>query len=90
VGGIKDKILAAYRAEITEVILPKENEKDLEEIPAEVRDVLEFHLVESMDEVLRLALDGTPTPLPLGKDGGFDKAAALPEPAVGGGDLAAH
>jgi len=86
VGGIKDKILAAYRADITEVILPKENEKDLEEIPAEVRDVLDFHLVESMDEVLRLALDGTPTPLPLGKDGaGFDKAAEPPA-----GDPMAH
>ena len=88
VGGIKDKILAAYRADITEVILPKENEKDLEEIPAEVRDVLEFHLVESMDEVLRLALDGSPTPLPLGKDGaGFEKAG---EPPVSTGDPLAH
>ena len=47
------------RAGITEVILPDENEKDLEEIPAEVRERMEFHLVESMDEVLRLALDGT-------------------------------
>jgi len=56
VGGIKHKLLAAYRAEITEVILPKQNDKDLEEIPAEVRDGLQFHLVESMDEVLSLAL----------------------------------
>ena len=62
VGGIKDKVLAAYRAGITEIILPKENEKDLEEIPAEVREAMEFHLVESMDEVLRLALDGTSRP----------------------------
>jgi len=64
VGGIKDKILAAFRAGITEVILPKENEKDLEDIPEEVREVLHFHLVDSMDEVLRLALDGEITPLP--------------------------
>ena len=38
VGGIKDKVLAAFRAGITEIILPQENEKDLEEIPAEVRE----------------------------------------------------
>jgi ATP-dependent Lon protease len=90
VGGIKDKILAAYRADITEVVLPKENEKDLEEIPGEVRDVIEVHLVESMDEVLRLALDGSPTPLSaLGKDAaGFENAAS--EPATGSGDPLAH
>ncbi len=76
VGGIKDKILAAHRAGITEVILPKENEKDLEEIPAEVRDVLETHLVESMDEVLRLALSGELSSLPAKGDGGFDKSPA--------------
>ena len=67
VGGIKHKLLAAYRADITELILPKQNEKDLDEIPAEVREVLEFHLVESMDEVLRLALDGEISALPQAK-----------------------
>ena len=85
VGGIKDKILAAYRADITEVILPKENEKDLEEIPQEVREVLEFHLVESMDEVLRLALDGSP--LAIAKPGSLADAA---EPPVGNGGPLAH
>ena len=73
VGGIKDKVLAAYRGGINEIILPKENEKDLEEIPTEVREAMEFHLVESMDEVLRLALDGTIVPLPK-KDGKFTEA----------------
>jgi ATP-dependent Lon protease len=87
VGGIKDKVLAAHRAGITEVILPKENEKDLEDIPAEVRDVLEFHLVESMDEVLHLALDGGLTPLPAkGKGGGFEEASV--EPPVASDSLA--
>lgn len=57
VGGLKHKLLAAYRADITEIILPKENEKDLEELPDEVRDVLQVHLVENMDEVLAVALD---------------------------------
>jgi ATP-dependent Lon protease len=64
VGGIKHKLLAAYRADITEVILPKLNDKDLEEIPKEVREVLQFHLVESMDEVLSLALEREPVPGP--------------------------
>ena len=58
VGGIKHKLLAAYRADITELILPKENEKDLEEIPEEIREVLTVHFVENMDEVLALALEG--------------------------------
>jgi ATP-dependent Lon protease len=84
VGGIKDKVLAAFRGGITEVILPKENEKDLEEIPAEVREAMEVHMVESMDEVLRLALDGTITPLP--KTDKFKEAVA--EPPVGSDSLA--
>src|SRR5512142_1712729 len=63
VGGVKDKILAATRAGITRVILPADNERDLEEIPADVREKMEFHLVESMDEVMNVALDGTIVPL---------------------------
>jgi ATP-dependent Lon protease len=85
VGGIKDKVLAAYRGGITEVILPKENEKDLEEIPPEVRELLEVHLVESMDEVLRHALDGQVSPLPKAK-GKFKEAPS--EPPVGSDSLA--
>jgi ATP-dependent Lon protease len=85
VGGIKDKVLAAYRGGITEVILPKENEKDLEEIPAEVREVMDVHLIESMDEVLRLALDSELAPLPetAGKLGDVTS-----EPPVGPDSLA--
>ncbi|MEO1368206.1 MAG: S16 family serine protease, partial [Acidobacteriota bacterium] len=64
VGGIKDKILAAYRADIVEILLPHDNEKDLEDIPAEIREVLTVHAVESMDEVLTVALDGEIQPLP--------------------------
>src|SRR5436190_1889869 len=63
VGGVKDKILAAARAGITRVILPAENERDLDEIPTDVREKMEFHLVESMDEVVAVALDGTIVPL---------------------------
>jgi ATP-dependent Lon protease len=60
VGGIKEKVLAAYRAGIREVILPDENEKDLEEIPEEVRDKMSFHFVAHMDKVLSNALVRTP------------------------------
>jgi ATP-dependent Lon protease len=63
VGGVKDKVLAAARAGIMKIILPAGNERDLEEIPADVRERMEFHLVESMDEVVALALDGTIVPL---------------------------
>ena len=63
IGGLKDKVLAASRAGITKVILPIDNERDLEEIPEDVREKMEFHLVESMDEVVSVALDGTIVPL---------------------------
>ena len=86
VGGIKDKVLAAFRAGINEVILPRENEKDLEEIPEEVRDVLEIHLVDSMDDVLRLALDGELAPLPK-REAKFKEASS--EPPVGLGSRCA-
>ena len=63
VGGVKDKILAAVRAGITRIILPADNERDLDEIPADVREKMDFHLVESMDDVIPVALDGTIVPL---------------------------
>ncbi|MHB0969846.1 MAG: endopeptidase La [Thermoanaerobaculia bacterium] len=63
IGGLKDKVLAAHRVGIKRVILPIENEKDLEEIPTDVRQAMEFHLVDSMDEVVAVALDGTIVPL---------------------------
>ena len=56
VGGIKEKLLAAHRAGITKVLLPKECESDLEEIPQNVKEQMEFVLVEHMDEVLEHAL----------------------------------
>jgi len=56
VGGIKEKVLAAKRAGIVTVILPKKNEKDLEEIPSHLKKGLKFHFGERMDEVIDLAL----------------------------------
>ncbi|MDZ7374151.1 MAG: endopeptidase La [candidate division KSB1 bacterium] len=59
VGGIKEKVLAAHRAGIRTVILPERNRKDLEEIPKGVLDELEFHFVENLDQVLRIAFAKT-------------------------------
>lgn len=56
VGGIKEKVLAAHRAGIKRIILPKWNEKDLEDVPKKVRKATRFHFVETMDEVLKVAL----------------------------------
>ena len=58
VGGIKEKVLAAKRAGIKTVILPKENENNLEEIPPQIKEGMKFVLVEEMDEVLIHALSG--------------------------------
>uniref|UniRef100_A0A671VD69 Lon protease homolog 2, peroxisomal n=1 Tax=Sparus aurata TaxID=8175 RepID=A0A671VD69_SPAAU len=58
VGGIKDKVLAAHRAGVKRVILPKRNEKDLEELPANVHVDLDFVLAGNLDEVLNAAFDG--------------------------------
>ena len=56
IGGVKEKVLAAHRAGIKEIILPKENERDLEDLTKEVRDSLQFHLVETLDQALKLTL----------------------------------
>jgi ATP-dependent Lon protease len=57
IGGLKQKVLAAHAAGLTEVILPARNAPDLDDVPAEVRDQMTFHPVSSVDEVLALALD---------------------------------
>ena len=56
IGGVKEKVLGAHRAGITTIILPKDNEADLEDIPEEVRNVLSFHCVGTLDEVFEIAL----------------------------------
>ena len=57
VGGVKEKVLAAHRAKIKTIILPKENEKDLEDIPQKIRDEIQFHFVDKMQQVLSIALE---------------------------------
>ena len=56
VGGVKEKIMAAHRAGLKTIILPKDNEKDLAEIPKTVLDALNLYMVDTMDEVLKIAL----------------------------------
>jgi ATP-dependent Lon protease len=66
VGGIKEKVLAAHRAGIKKIILPRENERDLQDVPADVRNELVFVPVETVEEVLKEALKiGMPRPLVL-------------------------
>ena len=57
IGGVKEKLLAAHRFGIDTIILPKDNEKDLPEVPEEVRNAMCINLVETIDEVLALALE---------------------------------
>jgi ATP-dependent Lon protease len=60
IGGLKQKVLAAHAAGLTEIILPDRNEPDLDEVPADVRKQMQFHPVKSVDEVLALALEPSP------------------------------
>jgi ATP-dependent Lon protease len=61
IGGLKEKLLAAHRAGIFDVILPEDNRKDLPEIPENLRNAMKLNFVDTMDEVLKIALEG---PLP--------------------------
>jgi ATP-dependent Lon protease len=56
IGGLKEKVLGAHRAGITTIILPKDNEADIEDVPEEVRKVLAFHPVSTLEEALKIAL----------------------------------
>jgi len=56
IGGLKEKTLAARRAGITTMVIPKKNEKDLDEVPKEIRKDMRFVFAETMDDVLRTAL----------------------------------
>jgi ATP-dependent Lon protease len=64
IGGLKEKLLAAHRHGIHEAVLPKDNEKDLPDIPENIRNDMRLHFVESMDEVLKIALEREIVALP--------------------------
>jgi ATP-dependent Lon protease len=72
IGGVKEKVLGAHRAGMKTILLPRDNEKDLADIPKNVLDTLDIYMVDTMDEVLKIALAG---PLP-------PMAAVTPEAAV--------
>ena len=57
IGGVKQKVLAAHRAGIKEVILPHRNEGDLDDVPEQVREQITFHTPEEIGEVLKIALE---------------------------------
>jgi len=61
IGGLKEKLLAAHRAGLFECILPQENQKDLAEVPENLRDAMKLHFADTMDQVLAVALE---RPLP--------------------------
>jgi ATP-dependent Lon protease len=65
IGGLKEKLLAAHRQGILEVVLPRDNEKDLVDIPENIRKEMKLHFVFSMDEVLKIALERELVALPL-------------------------
>ncbi len=81
IGGIKEKMLAAHRVGIRTIILPKDTEKDLADIPANILGEFTIHAVENMDEVLKVALTSQPTPLDEAE--AFNPAALTGSPGEG-------
>jgi ATP-dependent Lon protease len=63
IGGLKQKVLAAHAAGLTDIIIPERNRADLEDIPENVRNEISFHPVMGIGEVLKLALEETPVKL---------------------------
>ena len=72
IGGLKEKVLAAHRHGIKEIILPKDNQKDLLDIPEYIRSQMKFHPVDHMDEVLRIALERELIALPMQPGAGIE------------------
>jgi ATP-dependent Lon protease len=79
IGGLKEKLLAAHRAGIFEAILPRDNQKDLADLPENLKTAMKLHFVDQMDEVLKIALEG---PLPELKEEAPEVLAAVPPPVV--------
>jgi ATP-dependent Lon protease len=79
IGGLKEKLLAAHRAGIFEAVLPRANEKDLADLPENLRSVMKLHFVDQMDEVLKIALEG---PLPELREETPEALAVVPPPAT--------
>jgi ATP-dependent Lon protease len=94
IGGVKEKILAAYRAGIRRIILPTGNERDLRDVPGDVREGITFHFVDRMDEVFDICLlpkkraSRPKKPVRRASSGGQTRQAALPHAADDSGDSA--
>jgi ATP-dependent Lon protease len=83
IGGLKEKLLAAHRAGLFEVILPQDNEKDLAEVPENLRTAMKMHFVDTMDQVLAVALE-RPLPEPVPQvEGGAQTITPLAPPVEG-------
>lgn len=81
IGGVKEKVLGAARAGIKEIVIPAENEADLEDLPAEVREQLAFHTAETLDDVIAVALEDGKKPVAK-KPAAKKKAAPGKKPAA--------
>jgi ATP-dependent Lon protease len=82
IGGLKEKLLAAHRAGLFEVILPRDNEKDVAEVPENLRNAMKLHFVDTMDQVLAVALERPLPEMPLPPEGveGTQPITSLPPP----------
>jgi len=81
IGGLKEKLLAALRAGIFEIILPRANEKDITELPDNIKKAMKLHFVDQMDEVLTLALESPLVALPSETT---DLIGSIPATEIGG------
>ena len=86
VGGLKEKAVAAHRSRVAHIILPKANARDLEELPDDVKTGVQFHPVETMDEVLAIALRNAPAQLASGPGGDAPPKGRSKRPVRGEGD----
>jgi ATP-dependent Lon protease len=85
VGGIKEKLLAAHRAGIKEVLVPARNERDLEDVPKDVLDQMKIHLIKRVEEVLPIVLEPPNPAAAPGSDRGSTSSAPPPPPSEGDG-----
>jgi ATP-dependent Lon protease len=77
IGGLKEKLLAAHRAGLFEVILPRDNEKDIAEVPENLRNAMKLHFVDTMDQVLAVALEHPLPDIPLPPVGVVDNSQPI-------------
>jgi ATP-dependent Lon protease len=90
IGGLKEKLLAAQRGGLKKVLIPKENEKDLADIPDNVKSALEIVPVAMVDEALSAALVREPVPAALERTGDDGAAVPVVEETQNNGDIVAH